>query len=67
MEGCPTSYRVDNLKRADKIFSDWAEPGQRAVCGLLFADQSALLWFRTRGRPVKLRTQCSETRETVSF
>lgn len=67
MEEGPTSYGVDNLKRAGKIFSLAAEQGQRAVCGLLYASQSARLSFRTRVRPVKLRTQCSETREAVSF
>lgn len=45
MEECPTSYGADNLKRADKIFSVSAEQGQRAVCGLLYANQSTCLSF----------------------
>lgn len=33
---------LDNLKRADKIFSVSAEQGQRAVCVLLHAHQNVL-------------------------
>ena len=33
---------LDNLKRADKIFSVSVEQGQRAVCGLLYAHQNVL-------------------------